>query len=114
MPKLYGWVREVVPESPADLAGVQPGDLLTAINGQPVRDLVDYQFYASEEALTLGIERNGRAVETLVEKASDESLGILFRGACSLRFCSAGTKPGRMAFTRTRCGAHSRARNRVS
>ncbi|MFI5278354.1 MAG: PDZ domain-containing protein, partial [Ktedonobacterales bacterium] len=78
MPKLYGWVREVVPESPADLAGIQPGDLLKAINGQPVRDLVDYQFYASEEELTLGIERNGREVEALVAKASDESLGILF------------------------------------
>ena len=90
MPKLYGWVREVVPESPADLAGVQPGDLLTAINGQPVRDLVDYQFYASEEALTLGIERNGRAVETLVEKASDESLGILFgeEPAPFIRICA--------------------------
>ena len=90
MPKLYGWVREVVPESHADLAGVQPGDLLTAINGQPVRDLVDYQFYASEEALTLGIERNGRAVETLVEKASDESLGILFgeEPAPFIRICA--------------------------
>ncbi len=90
MPKLYGWVREVVPESPADLAGIQPGDLLKAINGQPVRDLVDYQFYASEEELTLGIERNGRAVEALVAKASDESLGILFgeEPAPFIRICA--------------------------
>ena len=58
MPKLYGWVREVVPESPADLAGVQPGDLLRTINDNPVRDLLDYQFYAAEEELLLGIERN--------------------------------------------------------
>jgi putative radical SAM enzyme (TIGR03279 family) len=90
MPKLYGWVREVVPESPADLAGIQPGDLLKAINGQPVRDLVDYQFYASEEELTLGIERNGREVEALVAKASDESLGILFgeEPAPFIRICA--------------------------
>lgn len=90
MPKLYGWVREVVPESPADLAGIQPGDLLKAINGQPVRDLVDYQFYASEEELTLGIERNGRAVEALIAKASDESLGILFgeEPAPFIRICA--------------------------
>ncbi len=90
MPKLYGWVREVVPESPADLAGIQPGDLLKAINGQPVRDLVDYQFYASEEELTLAIERNGRAVEALVAKASDESLGILFgeEPAPFIRICA--------------------------
>lgn len=90
MPKLYGWVREVVPESPADLAGIQPGDLLKSINGQPVRDLVDYQFYASEEELTLGIERNGRAVEALIAKASDESLGILFgeEPAPFIRICA--------------------------
>ena len=90
MPKLYGWVREVVPESPADLAGIQPGDLLKEINGRPVRDLVDYQFYASEEELTLGIERNGRVVEALVAKASDESLGILFgeEPAPFIRICA--------------------------
>ncbi|HEX8997444.1 MAG TPA: DUF512 domain-containing protein [Ktedonobacterales bacterium] len=90
MPKLYGWVREVVPESPADLAGIQPGDLLKSINGSPVRDLVDYQFYASEEELTLGIERNGRAIEALIAKASDESLGILFgeEPAPFIRICA--------------------------
>ncbi|MDE3231557.1 MAG: DUF512 domain-containing protein [Chloroflexota bacterium] len=90
MPKLYGWVREVVPESPADLAGVQPGDLLKTINGQPVRDLVDYQFYASEEELALGIERNGREVETLIAKASDESMGLIFgeEPAPYIRICA--------------------------
>jgi putative radical SAM enzyme (TIGR03279 family) len=78
MPKLYGWVREVVPESPADLAGVQPGDLLRAINGRPVRDLVDYQFYAAEEELLLGVERNGRTIDILLGKRADEEAGIRF------------------------------------
>ncbi|HUY78197.1 MAG TPA: DUF512 domain-containing protein [Ktedonobacterales bacterium] len=90
MPKLYGWVREVVPDSPADLAGIQPGDLLKTINGRPVRDLVDYQFYASEEELLLGVERNGRAIETLVAKASDEGMGIHFgeEPAPFIRICA--------------------------
>ncbi|HEX8982685.1 MAG TPA: DUF512 domain-containing protein [Ktedonobacterales bacterium] len=90
MPKLYGWVREVVPESPADLAGIQPGDLVKTINGQPIRDLVDYQFYASEEELTLGVDRNGRAIEALIAKTSDESLGILFgeEPAPFIRICA--------------------------
>ena len=90
MPKLYGWVREVTPDGAADLAGVQPGDLLKAINGRPVRDLLDYQFYASEERLTLGIERNGREIETLIAKAADESLGILFgeEPAPFIRICA--------------------------
>jgi putative radical SAM enzyme (TIGR03279 family) len=78
MPKLYGWVREVVPASPADLAGVQPGDLLQTINGQPVRDLVDYQFYAAEDELLLEVERNGRAIEVLLAKRADEEAGIRF------------------------------------
>ena len=78
MPILYGWVREVVPESPADLAGLQPGDLLRTINGKPVRDLVDYQFYASEEELLLGVERNGRAIDVLLAKDTDDEAGIRF------------------------------------
>src|SRR5579883_121274 len=82
MPKSYGWVREVVPDSPADLAGVQPGDLLRSINGQPVRDLVDYRFYQADEELALVLERPAHGQPSLVElrvvKDADEDLGILF------------------------------------
>ena len=90
MPKLYGWVREVVPESPADLAGIQPGDLLRTINDNPVRDLVDYEFYAADEELTLGIERNGRARTVLVAKTPDEEMGIRFgeEPAPCIRICA--------------------------
>ncbi len=90
MPKLYGWVREVVPESPADLAGIQPGDLLRTINDNPVRDLLDYQFYAAEEELLLGIERNGRARTVLVAKAPDDEMGIRFgeEPAPFIRICA--------------------------
>jgi putative radical SAM enzyme (TIGR03279 family) len=90
MPKLYGWVREVTPDGPADLAGVQPGDLLRTINGHPVRDLVDYQFYAAEDELTLEVERNGRQLEILVAKGADEEMGILFgeEPAPFIRICA--------------------------
>ena len=90
MPKLYGWVREVVPGSAADLAGIQPGDLLKSINGNPVRDFVDYQFYASDEELTLGIDRNGRAREILLGKTPDEEMGIRFgeEPAPFIRICA--------------------------
>jgi len=90
MPRLYGWVREVVPQSPADLAGVQPGDLLKTINGAPVRDLVDYEFYAAEEELLLGIERAGRALDILVAKSADEEMGIRFgeEPAPFIRICA--------------------------
>jgi putative radical SAM enzyme (TIGR03279 family) len=82
MPKMYGWVREVIPDSPADLAGVQPGDLLRSINGQTVRDLVDYRFYQADEELALVLERPIHGQTSLVElrvvKDADEDLGVLF------------------------------------
>ncbi len=82
MPRWYGWVREVIPDSPADLAGVQPGDLLRSINGQPVRDLVDYRFYQADEELALELERPIHGETTLLElrvvKDADEDLGVLF------------------------------------
>jgi len=78
MPKMYGWVREVVPESPADHAGLQPGDLLRTINGHLIRDLVDYRFYVADEELTIGFERQQQQHEAYITKGIDENLGVLF------------------------------------
>jgi len=75
---MYGWVREVVPESPADLAGLQPGDLLRTINGHLIRDLVDYRFYVADEELTIGFERQQQQHEAHITKGIDENLGVLF------------------------------------
>jgi putative radical SAM enzyme (TIGR03279 family) len=78
MPKMYGWVREVVPESLADNAGIQPGDLIRTINGHLIRDLVDYRFYVADEDLTIGFERQQTAHEVQITKTYDEGLGVLF------------------------------------
>jgi putative radical SAM enzyme (TIGR03279 family) len=78
MPKMYGWVHEVVPESPADAAGVQPGDLIHTINGQPIRDLVDFRFAIAEEHVTLGIRRLESEIEIALAKPEDADLGVIF------------------------------------
>ena len=78
MPKMYGWVREVVPESLADKAGIQPGDLLHTINGHTIRDLVDFSFYAADEKLALGFSRQEEQHEAIINKTPDEGLGVLF------------------------------------
>jgi putative radical SAM enzyme (TIGR03279 family) len=78
MPKMYGWVREVVPESPADHAGLQPGDLIRTINGHLIRDLVDYRFYVADEDLLIGFDRQQEQHEARVAKTIDENLGVLF------------------------------------
>jgi putative radical SAM enzyme (TIGR03279 family) len=71
-------VREVVPESPADRAGIQPGDLIRTINGHLIRDLVDYRFYVADEELTIGLDRQQTSHEVRVAKTYDENLGVLF------------------------------------
>jgi len=78
MPKMYGWVREVVPESPADRAGFEPGDLIRTINGHLIRDLVDYRFYVADEELVISFERQQDQREVRVTKSVDENLGVLF------------------------------------
>src|SRR5258707_1777452 len=78
MPKMYGWVREVVPESPADRAGLQPGDLIRTINGRAIRDLVDDRFYIADEELMIAFERQLQQHEIYVTKTYDENLGVLF------------------------------------
>lgn len=78
MPKMYGWVREVVPESPADRAGVQPGDLLQTINGHLIRDLIDYRFHVADEELVIGLDRQQEQHEVHITKGIDENLGVLF------------------------------------
>ncbi|HZR39273.1 MAG TPA: DUF512 domain-containing protein [Ktedonobacteraceae bacterium] len=78
MPKMYGWVREVVEGSPADRVGLQPGDLIRTINGHLIRDLVDYRFYVADEELVIGFDRQTEQHEVRITKGIDENLGVLF------------------------------------
>ncbi len=90
MPKMYGWVREVVPDSPADRAGIQTGDLIQLINGQPVRDMIDYRFLATDDALHIDLTRQEQAVALDLRKEPDEDLGVLFgeEPAPFIRICA--------------------------
>ena len=78
MPKMYGWVREIVPESLADVAALQPGDLIESINGKPIRDLLDYRFAAAEEELTLTVKRQETMLTVAINKLIDDDIGVLF------------------------------------
>ncbi|MEX2222121.1 MAG: DUF512 domain-containing protein [Candidatus Rokuibacteriota bacterium] len=54
-------VAAVEPRTPAARAGLRPGDRIVAINGAPLRDVIDFHFHAGEERLRLSVEREGRA-----------------------------------------------------
>ena len=67
-------IIEVMPGSPAYKAGVRPGEMLCAINGMEIRDVLDYKFHSYESRLTLSLD--GR--ETVIEKGEGEDLGLSF------------------------------------
>ncbi|NLT74644.1 MAG: DUF512 domain-containing protein [Chloroflexi bacterium] len=85
-----GRIAHVEPGSIGDEIGAEPGDLLVSINGHPLRDMIDYQFYGAEEELTLQILRGGRLHRIQVEREYDESLGLVFAEPLfdGLRQCS--------------------------
>jgi putative radical SAM enzyme (TIGR03279 family) len=67
------------PEMAAAVAGVQVGDVITHVNGQPVLDIVDFAFLSAGEQVTLDMEREGIGpLHFEIEKDYDEDLGIEF------------------------------------
>ncbi len=71
---------EIITVEPASIAaelGVQPGDRLLAINGEPVNDLLDYLLEENREALHIELQRVGGELWDLeIEHDSDEPLGL--------------------------------------
>ncbi|RPI03770.1 MAG: DUF512 domain-containing protein [Calditrichaeota bacterium] len=70
-------IIKVSPKSIAAELGIRPGDHLVKINGHPIRDHLDYQFFVQEDQLELEIERQGEM--TIYElEFIDEDLGMDF------------------------------------
>ncbi len=70
-------ILTVESNSIAEELGVQPGDLLLSINGDPVNDLLDYLIEEPSEILHIEIERSdGDLWELDIEHDSDEPLGL--------------------------------------
>ena len=56
-------IQYLSPGSPAETAGLRVGDVITAIDGQPVTDSMDYVVYADthmSQTLTLSVRRDGQ------------------------------------------------------
>ncbi len=73
-------IDSVTPGSIAAELEVAAGDRLLAVNGHPLRDLIDYSYYtASGEELLLEIEKpDGELWELEVERQAGEPLGMIF------------------------------------
>ncbi len=58
--------------------GLQPNDELVRINGQRVRDLLDYRFLITADEVELEVKRQGETIIYEIEKDQDDSLGLNF------------------------------------
>jgi putative radical SAM enzyme (TIGR03279 family) len=73
-----GIVASAMVGSIGEALGIQPGDVLLSINGHPLHDVLDVQFYAADEELELVVRRGDREHLFQVERDYDLSLGLDF------------------------------------
>lgn len=73
-----GAIASITPNSLAEEAGLQPGDRIIRVNGQPVRDQLDYRFQTTDDFVALDVIHDGEAGLVEFEKPIDEPLGIEF------------------------------------
>jgi putative radical SAM enzyme (TIGR03279 family) len=71
-------VESVAAGSLAEAARIQIGDRILTVNGQPLRDIVDWKFQTAAERIAVTFERGGETQTVEIEKGYDENLGITF------------------------------------
>ena len=74
-------VVAVTPGSPAEAAGILPGDELLALNGEAPRDVIRYRLLADEAVVDLDVRRGGLERAVRVEKRPGEPLGAEVQSA---------------------------------
>jgi putative radical SAM enzyme (TIGR03279 family) len=73
-----GIIAAIEPDSFAAEVGLQVGDEIIEVNGQPAEDVIDVQFYAADEWIELKIRRNGMLLTVKGGRDYNQTLGIEF------------------------------------
>lgn len=58
--------------------GICSGDILESINGNEINDVLDYQFYITDEKLDIVYSRGGRERHVRIKKPEYEDIGLIF------------------------------------
>ena len=69
-------VAQIHRGGPAAHAGLLPGDRITAINGTPLRDAIDFHFHAGDATLRLALVRDGAPRSATIRRGEGERLGL--------------------------------------
>ncbi len=69
-------VSAVRARTPAAAGGLAVGDRILAINGRPLRDAIDFQFYGAEDRLALSVERDGARRALSLTRRPGIELGV--------------------------------------
>ncbi|NLP11294.1 DUF512 domain-containing protein [bacterium] len=92
-------IRVDKPSPAADLS-LQPGDQILEINGHPIQDEIDFQYYSADARLRLVIQRGARVFSRSLRRTWEGSFGVEFHGMkyrhCGNRcvFCFIDQNPG--------------------
>ena len=78
-------IKEVEGESLAEALELRPGDAIEALNGQPVRDAIDFRFNFGEKLIDLRVRRGDATLDFEIEKDPDDDLGVVFEDMAILR-----------------------------
>lgn len=84
-------IAAVAEGSIAEELELEPGDVILAINDQPLEDIFDYHYLVEDEYLVMLVEKpNGEQWELEIEKDADEDMGITFENGLmdDYRSCS--------------------------
>lgn len=73
-------VGQLVPGQPAQKAGLKPGDVITSVNGKPIRfyhEFTEAMKPMKSQPVTLGISRNGQPLTLRVTTTEDAKVGFM-------------------------------------
>lgn len=72
-------VETVRQGSPADRAGIMPGDTILMVNRKKINDLIDFLFYTDTPEVTISLKRSYEIMKVKTIRNEGEDIGIEFR-----------------------------------